>query len=155
MELGPAVPYSIPGLVINGLASFDGTFTVLGTKGYEPQGSDRFAMIDYESFVGSFSMTNGLVLENGTNLAVDYGADLLSVVVTNMLPRFVSSEMLSNGQFRFTLAIYPGRDYIVEAATNLLNWTFLTAFSGTNDFFQFTDVNATNHPIQFYRCREQ
>jgi hypothetical protein len=58
-----------------------------------------------------------------------------------------------------TLNGAPGSTYVVQTTTNLLSvneWTPVsTNLPGTNGVWQFTDTQATNFPIQFYRVMFQ
>jgi len=61
----------------------------------------------------------------------------------------------TNGTVALNLTGLPGDTYILESATNLglsMNWLYLaTNTLGSNGVWQFTDLQATNFPQQFYR----
>jgi hypothetical protein len=45
-----------------------------------------------------------------------------------------------------------GPTYMVQASTNLLNWSSITNFSLSNSPFYFTDPSATNYKWRYYRA---
>lgn len=46
-----------------------------------------------------------------------------------------------------------GGNYIIEASTDLVHWTPLANAINTNGTLQFSDTNAPNFPMRFYRAR--
>ena len=69
-----------------------------------------------------------------------------------------NAAKLTNGAFQFAFTNTPGGTNTVLATTNLLlpltNWTVLgTVTDITPGQFQFTDQQATNRPLRFYRVR--
>ncbi|EEF59428.1 MBG domain-containing protein [Pedosphaera parvula] len=60
--------------------------------------------------------------------------------------------ILGNGHAVTKFAGIPGRDYTVQASTNLINWLNIgSATAGTNGQFQFEDANAPSFPSRYYR----
>jgi sugar lactone lactonase YvrE len=60
----------------------------------------------------------------------------------------VTAIGFSSGGFLVGASGAPGYNYAVETSTNLTTWTAIQ----TNPVpFQFIDVNASNHPVRFYR----
>jgi hypothetical protein len=90
----------------------------------------------------------------GTN----FQAVNITIVLTN-LPPGIASVSTSDGSVTLTLNGAPGSTYVVQTTTNLLSvngWTPVsTNLPGTNGVWQFTDTQATNFPIQFYRVMLQ
>jgi hypothetical protein len=86
------------------------------------------------------------------------GGSVTSAVVTLTLavPPGISSVVVNpDGTVALNLTGMPGDSYILESATNLgfpAAWFYLaTNTLGTNGLWQFTDLQATNFPQQFYR----
>jgi hypothetical protein len=50
------------------------------------------------------------------------------------------------------LQISPGLNGHIQISTNLLDWTTLTNFVGTNTTLNFRDATATNFNQRFYRA---
>ena len=47
----------------------------------------------------------------------------------------------------------PSRVYVIQASTNLIDWvTIGLSVTDTNGNVEFTDPNAANPPVQFYRA---
>jgi N-acetylneuraminic acid mutarotase len=81
------------------------------------------------------------------------------VTILNLPPPTLTSlPSLSNGAFQFSLQGVPGRQHIIEAATNLdppVVWSnLLTNVTGQNGSLIFTDPTVTNLSRRFYRARE-
>ncbi|HTV43549.1 MAG TPA: hypothetical protein VMF08_23500 [Candidatus Sulfotelmatobacter sp.] len=65
-------------------------------------------------------------------------------------PYLTREAALPGGQFQFRLAGTSGESYILEASTNLVQWTSLLTNSAT--LYDFTDTNAAHFPNRFYRA---
>ena len=61
-----------------------------------------------------------------------------------------SSTTLANKTFRFNFAGESGRSLEIQASTNLVNWTSIATGS-----IQFTDTNAPEYLLRFYRAIER
>ena len=113
----------------------------------------------------NWSMT--LPLRSGTNTVRAYAVDLggnpsitntvsvtssntfdlrLSIAPTNPLP--------SNG-LGFKLELSRGINGTIQVSSNLVNWTVLTNFVGTNESLNFRDSAASNFQQRFYRAVTQ
>lgn len=66
----------------------------------------------------------------------------------------VSMAMQADGSAKLELVGIPGRNYLVQATTNLIlpAWTTIaTNAADTNGLFNFIDTNAPNYPARYYR----
>jgi len=64
-----------------------------------------------------------------------------------------SPKRSSLGHFRFTLTgVTPGRTNVIEASTNLLNWTAISTNVVLTNRFTFTDSGATGWDRRHYRA---
>jgi hypothetical protein len=59
------------------------------------------------------------------------------------------------GQFNLNLVGEPGRTVVIEASTNLVNWTALATNLLGESPCCFSDPGSTNFPARFYRARWQ
>jgi len=59
-----------------------------------------------------------------------------------------SNFAYTNNQFVMTVSGVTNSTYIVQASTNLINWTNINTNVAT---FNYTDMLATNYPMRFYR----
>lgn len=58
-----------------------------------------------------------------------------------------------NGRFGFTVLSLPGRNVVIEASTNLLDWLPLATNTPTTNSFRFSDPDSELLPRRFYRAR--
>jgi GH25 family lysozyme M1 (1,4-beta-N-acetylmuramidase) len=95
-------------------------------------------------------------------------AGTYSVVATNLAGSALSSNALlslqapaapqfqsitaAGGVLQITFTGDPYWNYAIETSTNLLTWTTLTNFTGTNGVFIFSPGSATAAPQQFFRA---
>jgi hypothetical protein len=86
--------------------------------------------------------------DRGNNKAV------LSVsrVIAAGQPLLGPVETLSAGAFQFKVLSEIGRDYAIQASTNLVDWQDIGTFVGTNAAMQALDPATTNFPHRFYRA---
>ena len=68
---------------------------------------------------------------------------------------FTGSGFLLNGQFQLGLAGVPGKTYVLQASTNLTDWTPLSTNLATTNTFNLSDPGAATFPKRFYRTIEQ
>ena len=87
---------------------------------------------------GNFSTTNTLSVISSNTFK-------LQLAFTNALP------MTANGLV-FNLQLSTGLNGHIQVSTNLINWTTLTNFIGTNSTVNFRDSAATNSSQRFYRA---
>ena len=105
-----------------------------------------------------------LTLIAGTNSVKAYALDLAGNISTTNNVSFVSSnafklllafttaQPLATNGLNFVLQISPGLNGHIQISTNLVTWTTLTNFVGTNTTLNFRDPSATNFNQQFYRA---
>ena len=67
-------------------------------------------------------------------------------------PWFESLSVQSDGSFSLTLIGSAGRTYSVEASSDLVNWTSITNFPGTNIIMRVMDLESTTWPNRYYRA---
>jgi len=63
-------------------------------------------------------------------------------------PSFANLKWFTNGQFQFTLIGGLGLSYLVQASSDLTNWSAITTNTAP---FDFTDNVAGNTSVRFYR----
>ena len=88
----------------------------------------------------------------GTGFLADgeYHAFLLSPVSGFIL---LSSPILSDGKFSFTVQGLSGQRFAIQASTNLPNWWSLSTNTLTGTSTNFTDSGAADHPVRVYRAQ--
>jgi len=69
-------------------------------------------------------------------------------------PLLEQPKQLTNGQIEFQVTGgMSGQKYIVEASTDLTNWTVLLTNRVTNSSYRFVDPNAPNYTDRYYRAK--
>jgi autotransporter-associated beta strand protein len=81
-----------------------------------------------------------------------YGSTTSAVATLTLLPPpAIGSQLASNG-FQLSGLTIPGITYVVQASTDLTNWTIIfTNRADTNGFLLFNDPTSTTNPIRFFR----
>jgi fibronectin-binding autotransporter adhesin len=93
----------------------------------------------------TYTISDGTATANGTV----YLEPVLSAPAPASANQIVKD---GNGVPTITFAGIPGRTNVVEASTNLANWTAIsTNIAGTDGLWQVTDPDATNFVSRFYR----
>jgi hypothetical protein len=93
----------------------------------------------------------GVAVSNSVGVAVSADVRLLISSQTGSQLRLASTNVLSDGQFQFTLVGNPGLNYSIQGSTNLMTWTALTNFVSATGTNEFTDV-ISNFNRRFYRA---
>jgi hypothetical protein len=113
---------------------------------------------DYLNFRSDQGFNRVVVHYDRRPLCTDYGpifmADNVSVTLAPPPIVLTNAQLLPDRSFQFSFLNTPGASFSVFASTNLATWTLLglpTEISPGQ--FQFTDLQATNAPQQFYRVR--
>ena len=65
---------------------------------------------------------------------------------------FDTPIQISAGTFHLNLLGENGRTYVIEASTNLQNWTPIYTNTVTGGTLQFDDMGAAGVPVRFYRA---
>ncbi len=66
-----------------------------------------------------------------------------------------TSQTFSNGMFSLQLLTVPGSNYVLQASTNLTDWTPIATNPATTNVLQFVDPNSSNYPSRYYRFQQQ
>jgi len=104
-----------------------------------------------------------LTLAAGTNTVKAYAVNLGGIFSATSSVSFLSSNnfklqlVLTNppapaGGLSFTLQLSPVLNGHIQFSTNLVDWSTLTNFVGTNAAINFQDAAATNDSDRFYRA---
>jgi len=94
---------------------------------------------------------------NGVGSVTSSNATLIVLVstVTNVL-NIVSAGtgMIANG-FNLHLSGPAGSNYVIQASTDLKNWTSISTNAAPTGSITYTDTDVTNYPWRFYRAKIQ
>jgi len=69
--------------------------------------------------------------------------------------QFTSVGLLPNGQFQMQFAGVSGSNYVLQASTNLFDWTSIGTNLAKSNLFYLQDSNLSSYPHRFYRVLQQ
>jgi len=95
---------------------------------------------DSGSFAGGWSLT---ITTSGLSPA--------SLGFPGALPRFTAVELNSVGEILLTVAGQPGREYAIQASSDLVNWVTVGVHDNPTGIVIFTN-QAAGHALRFYRA---
>jgi hypothetical protein len=96
--------------------------------------------------------TYSVIVTNTAGSAASSNAILTVSLGTPSRPQ-LSDFVFSNGTFSLTVSGDPGLDYIVQASTNLTDWTSIFTNHSPIPPFVWTDLVASNFSQRFYRIQ--
>jgi len=67
-------------------------------------------------------------------------------------PLRFTSVSFTNGASHLFFAGAAGKTYLLQASTNLVDWTAIATNVAPAGVFEITDPSATNYPYRFYRA---
>jgi len=155
----PGTPAQAPPTI----APNGGAFTYKVNVGLEAPDSNAAI---YYTLDGTTPTINSLLYSNAFDLtsnAVVTASAFKAGYVNSMsssAPFFINpvrftSQTFSNGTFNLQLLVVPGSNYVLQASTNLLDWTPIATNPATTNLLQFVDPNSSNYPTRFYRFLQQ
>src|SRR5665213_2686133 len=118
-----------------------------GSLNLKPDGS--FTYTPNTNFCGSDTFT---YLEDDGLIARNIATVTINVVNTNAPLSFDFGAMTATG-FELKLSGPMVPSYIIEASTNLTDWTPISTNSGLTGNVVFTDIEATNFSQRYYRAQ--
>ena len=154
----------IPALAPPGIAPNGGSY--IASVGVTLSTPNPSAMI-YYTLDGSLPTTNSFLYTGAFNLfsnttvsANAFESSFNNSVAVSALflvqpPYFTSANFLPNNQFQIGFYGNPGSNYVLEATTNLSNWTPISTNAAPTTPFNMIDPGATNFPYRFYRVFQQ
>lgn len=107
-------------------------------------------------YSGPFTLTNSATVRANafkTNFINSVASSALFIVHPPIF--FTSANFLTNGQFQLGFSGVPGNNYVLQATTNLLDWTSISTNPASTNLFNLFDPKATNFQRRFYRALEQ
>lgn len=131
-------------------ATFDGVLAVTLVNGFTPTNGQSFILVNYGSRTGQFTSTQfpPLPLESKWQLTYDLSTLVLQVVPSTAFQSFA----LTNGNFRFALVGQTGSWCLIEASTNLFDWSPLLTNAPFDGTLNFEDPQTPQLPQRFYRA---
>jgi hypothetical protein len=68
---------------------------------------------------------------------------------------FTSGGFFTNNMFQLGFSGVANNHYVLEATTNLIDWTLLSTNLASTNLFYLIDPGASNFPYRFYRVLQQ
>ena len=99
--------------------------------------------------LGNFTFNTA---DRGRMEQVDLAISAPGIGGTPAPPFFASTPAMVNGKLQLTISGNPGQTYTILASSDLLNWTLLSSFVGTNAATVIYDSAASNYVRRFYRA---
>lgn len=95
----------------------------------------------------------GVMTASGGGITLNAGIIPVIIQSSNIVwtTSIASASWLSGSVFSFQFDATLGRNYLIEASTNLSTWTPLLTNLGAGSSFPFFDSNAAAYPRRFYR----
>jgi hypothetical protein len=101
-------------------------------------------------YAGAFKLfTNATVSASAFRTNFDNSAAALAPFLIQ--PIYLTSQGFSNGGFQLRFAVAPGGNYVLQASTNLLDWTSISSNTTSTNLLNLFDSNASNFPSRYYR----
>ena len=101
-----------------------------------------------------FNLTNNATV-SASAFATNYNNSVAASALFFVQPLQFTSEAFSAGIFQLGFAGAAGSNYVLQASTNLLNWTPLATNPATTNALNFVDPHSSNYPHRFYRVLQQ
>ncbi len=106
-------------------------------------------------YAGAFSLaTNVTVMASAFETNYDNSV-ALSVLFFIQPLQFTSENLLANGQIQLGFAGVLSSNYVLQASTNLSNWTPISTNNAVTNPFSLFDPAAANFRYRFYRVLQQ
>jgi hypothetical protein len=156
----PGTPALAPPVITPGGGAFIPSVTVT------LQGPDTNAVLYYTldgtlPTTNSFHYTSPVLLTNSLTLSANafetgFNNSIAASALFTVLPgiSFTSAGFSANGAFQLGVSGLPGDSYVLQASTNLIDWTSISTNQIFSNPFNLSDSNASNFPQRFYRVLE-
>ena len=101
-----------------------------------------------------FNLTNNATI-SAAAVETDYFNSIAVSAQFIVAPVMLLSPNFTNGVFQMQLVGSIGSNYVLQASTNLVNWTPLATNPATTNLLNFIDPHSSNYPNRFYRALQQ
>lgn len=159
---GPNAGVDYDQLNVTGTVSLNSSDTLAINKNFNSGISNQFDIINNDlndSITGSFNYFGNHIVAGGAQFQIDYaGGSGSNDLVLTQLTSTGASQLVGIDKTNSSAVLsgngIPSVVYSVQASTNLssTNWTTIgSATAGILGALQFTDTQAANYPVRFYR----
>jgi hypothetical protein len=133
-----------------GAATLGGVLSVTLANGFSPTNGQSFAIVTYGSESGQFASQQLPALPITLAWQITYGATAVTLNVVRATI-ITDTTRLANGHFQFSLSGPSATWALIQASTNLLDWTPLQTNAPFTGSLLFEDAQAAGYPVRFYR----
>jgi hypothetical protein len=115
-----------------------------------PTNGQSFAVVTYGSESGQFASQQLPALPSDLAWQLTYGATAVTLNVVRATI-ITDATRLANGHFQFSLSGPSATSALIQASTNLVDWTSLQTNTPFSGLLLFDDAQAVGYPVRFYR----
>src|ERR1035441_2984201 len=115
-----------------------------------PFNGQSFAIVTYGSESGQFASQQLPALASDWAWQITYGATAVTLNVVHATI-ITDATRLANGHFQFSLSGPSATSALIQASTNLVDWTSLQTNVPFTGLLLFDDAQALGYPVRFYR----
>ena len=106
-------------------------------------------------YAGPFNVTGNATIA-ASAFRTNYNNSVAATAFFFITPvQFTAANFATNRQFQLGFLGVTGSNYVLQASTNLLNWTAISTNTATTNAFYLFDPKATNFSQRFYRVLQQ
>lgn len=148
---------------VSGTASLDGTLAINLIENFRPAPEDSFVVLQAGAITGQFANAASgqrlATIDGVGSVVVNYTAT--TVVLTDFqasasppptAPGRLLAPAFGFNTVEFALTGSPGRDYILQTSTNLLDWLSLQTNNASFDGQLLFELPTTAEPARFFRA---
>jgi len=105
-------------------------------------------------YTGPFNLLNSATV-SASAYATGYVNSVAASAIFLVQPLHFTAQGFTTSGFQLGFAGALGSNYVLQASTNLLNWTPISTNTALTNFFNWLDPQATNYPQRYYRVLRQ
>jgi hypothetical protein len=130
--------------------TLDGSLAITLANGFSPTNGQSFDIATYGSESGQFALRHLPALPSNLAWQITYGATAVTLNVVRATT-ITDATRLANGHFQFSLSGPSATSALIQASTNLVNWTSLQTNTPFTGLLLFDDAQAVGYRVRFYR----
>jgi hypothetical protein len=130
--------------------TLDGTLAVTLANGFVPQATNSFPVLTYAARSGQFASVILPPLPPGNIWQSSYQPDAFDLLVQPAV-MLANPGTVADGSFGFDLVGPGGSGLLIQASTNLVDWTTIFTNGPFGTSFHFQDTNSSSSSSRFYR----
>jgi len=101
-----------------------------------------------------FTLTNSVTV-TASAFETNFNNSVAASALFLVQPLYFTSAGFTNNVFQLELSGASGSNYVLQATTNLINWTPISTNMATTNLINLFDTGSSNFPYRFYRVVQQ